>query len=193
VDQAFGSPDLTERSVAVVGLGHVGGALAMRLANAGVRLSVADIDPARRALADELDAEWLEPSAALRAGVDVLAPCALGGVLDQATIPHLNTRIVCGAANNQLAHDGLADDLAARGILYAPDFVANAGGIINISVELAPGGYDSGTAEQRVATIANTVATLLEEANGNGTTPLAAAYALAARRLANAKHGKPVG
>ena len=123
----------------------------------GARLTLADIDPERRALADELGADWVEPTAALRAEVDVLAPCALGGVLDQTTIPHLRAPIVCGAANNQLAHDGLADDLAARGILYAPDFVANAGGIINISVELEPGGYDPDEARRRVATIEETM------------------------------------
>jgi leucine dehydrogenase len=186
---AFGSDDLGERSVAVVGLGHVGGALATRLANAGAKLSVADIDPRRKALAEAIGAEWLEPSAALRAEVDVLAPCALGGVLDQTTIPHLNTRIVCGAANNQLAHDGLAEDLAARGILYAPDFVANAGGIVNISVELADGGYDAAAAETEVTTIGDTVKGLLEAADLNETTPLAEAYLLAARRLADAKQG----
>jgi leucine dehydrogenase len=185
----FGSDDLSERSVAVVGLGHVGGSLARRLAEAGVRLTVADIDPRLRGLADELQAEWLEPTAALRADVDILAPCALGGVLDQTTIPHLNAKIVCGAANNQLAHDGLAQDLQARGILYTPDFVANAGGIVNISVELGDGGYDAATAESAVATIGDNVAALLAEADINETTPLAEAYALAARRLADAKQG----
>ena len=69
---------------------------------------------------------WTTPEEALLADVDVLAPCALGGVLDESTVPALRARIVCGAANNQLAHDALAEDLARRGILYAPDFVANA-------------------------------------------------------------------
>ena len=185
-ERAFGSPDLSGRSVAIVGAGHVGGALARRLAQAGARLTLADIDPGRKALADELDAEWLEPTAALRAEVDVLAPCALGGVLDQTTIPHISAPVVCGAANNQLAHDGLADDLRARGILYAPDFVANAGGIINISVELSPTGYDADEAARRVATIEDTVRNLLDDAERDGTTPLTAAYALARRRLQEA-------
>jgi leucine dehydrogenase len=188
VERRFGTPDLTGRSVAIVGAGHVGGALARRLAAAGARVTMADIDPGRRALADELGADWLEPTAALRADVDVLAPCALGGVLDQTTLPHLNAPIVCGAANNQLAHDGLADDLAARGILYAPDFVANAGGIINISVELDPGGYDPDEAARRVASIEDTVRTLFEQAERDGASPLAAAYALARRRLQEAQN-----
>jgi glutamate dehydrogenase/leucine dehydrogenase len=95
---------------------------------------------------------------------------------------------VCGAANNQLAHDGLADDLAARGILYAPDFVANAGGIINISVELDPGGYDPDEAARRVASIEATVRTVFEQAERDGASPLAAAYALARRRLQEAQN-----
>jgi leucine dehydrogenase len=187
--KVFGSGDLRGRTVAIVGAGHVGGALARRLAQAGARLTLADIDPARKQLADELGADWLEPTAALRAHSDVLAPCALGGVLDQTTIPHLNSAVVCGAANNQLAHDGLADDLRARGILYAPDFVANAGGIINISVELRPEGYDPDEAARRVATIEQTVSAVLDDADREGTAPLTAAYALARRRLQDAaKH-----
>jgi leucine dehydrogenase len=153
-----------------------------------VRLTLSDIDPRRRLLADELDAEWVEPTVALRREVDVLAPCALGGVLDQTTIGLLRAPIVCGAANNQLAHDGLADDLAANGILYAPDFVANAGGIINISVELEPGGYDADQARERVATIEATMRDVLADAEAAGTSPLAAAYALARRRLREAQN-----
>jgi leucine dehydrogenase len=188
VERRFGDPELAGRTVAVVGAGHVGGALARRLAAAGARLLLADIDPERRALADELGADWVEPSEALRADVDVLAPCALGGVLDQTTIPLLRAPIVCGAANNQLAHDGLADDLAAHDILYAPDFVANAGGIINIAVELEPTGYDADEATRRVAAIEHTMSALLDEAEVAGTSPLAAAYALARRRLQDAEN-----
>jgi len=180
--------DLAGRSVAVVGAGHVGGALAERLVRAGARVTLADIDPARRALADRIGAAWVEPTEALRAEVDVLAPCALGGVLDQTTIPHLRAPIVCGAANNQLAHDGLADDLAALEILYAPDFVANAGGIINISVELEPGGYDPEQAARRVATIEDTMRTVFDDAERDGVSPLVAAYALARRRLQEAEN-----
>jgi leucine dehydrogenase len=188
VERRFGSRELAGRSVAIVGAGHVGGALARRLAGTGARLVLADIDPARRALADEVGADWKEPTAALRADVDVLAPCALGGVLDQTTIPHVRAPIVCGAANNQLAHDGLADDLAAQGVLYAPDFVANAGGIINIAVELGPDGYDEDEAHRRVAGIESTVRTVLDDAERDGVAPLAAAYALARRRLQDAQN-----
>jgi leucine dehydrogenase len=188
VERHFGGGDLAGRSVAIVGAGHVGSALAQRLVDAGARVTLADIDPDRKALADAIGAGWVEPTEALRAEVDVLAPCALGGVLDQTTIPHLRAPIVCGAANNQLAHDGLADDLAALGILYAPDFVANAGGIINISVELEPGGYEPDEAARRVATIEDTVRTVFDDAERDGVSPLAAAYALARRRLQEAEN-----
>jgi glutamate dehydrogenase/leucine dehydrogenase len=97
--------------------------------------------------------------------------------------------VVCGAANNQLAHDGLADDLAARGILYAPDYIVNAGGLINISVELDPGGYDPAEARRRVAGVERTMSAVLDEADAAGGTPLAAADRLAHRRLLEAARG----
>jgi len=113
---------------------------------------------------------------------DVLAPCALGGVLDHDTVGALQAPVVAGAANNQLADDEVADRLAARGVLWVPDFVANAGGIVNIAEEL--GGYDPARARRRVLRIGPTVSGVLEEARAEGTTPLAAALARAGRRLA---------
>jgi leucine dehydrogenase len=181
-ESAFGSPELKGRTVAIVGAGRVGSQLAKRLAKAGARLLVADIDESRRAAADKLPgAKWTDPSSAMLAEVDVLAPCALGGVIDQVNVDKLRCRVVCGAANNILAHEGLADDLSAEGILYAPDFIANAGGIINVSLELE--GYDPAKARAGAAGIEQTMRTLLMEAEGAGVTPLAAAYRLARRRL----------
>ena len=119
-ERAFGSRDLRGRTVAIVGAGHVGSELAKRLAKAGAKLLLADIDPAKRELADRLGARWTDPSAALLADVDVVAPCALGGAIDEVNVGRLRARVVCGAANNQLAHDGLADDLAARGSCSRP-------------------------------------------------------------------------
>jgi leucine dehydrogenase len=184
LERATGSGDLSGRSAAVIGLGHVGGRLARRLASGGARLLVADVDPAKRALADELGAEWVPADVALRAPVDVVAPCALGGVLDEESVPELQAPVVAGAANNQLADDTIAELLAARGILWAPDFVANAGGIINIAVELE--GYDAGVARRRVRGIADTLRVIFDDAEGGGITPLAAAMALARQRLAAA-------
>ena len=102
-ERVWGTSDLAGRSIAVIGLGHVGGTLARGLAAAGASLVLADVAPGKRALAEELGAAWAEPGEALRAEVDLVAPCALGGVLDHATVPLLRCRAVAGAANNQLA------------------------------------------------------------------------------------------
>jgi leucine dehydrogenase len=184
--EVFGTSSLRGRTIAVVGLGNVGGRLAARLARAGAKLVVADVDPARRALADRLGARWLTPDRAMAADVDVLAPCALGGVLDDETVPALRTAIVAGAANNQLADDRIADLLHERGILWAPDFVANAGGIVNISVELEPGGYDPRRARERVRRIGDTLGQVYADSRAIGATPLTAAMELARRRLRRA-------
>jgi leucine dehydrogenase len=184
-ERRFGSRDLAGRSVAVVGLGHVGSQLAKRLSRAGAKVIAGDINPDRRAVVDGLArAKWADPSTALLAEVDVLAPCALGSAIDPVTVRKLRCQVVCGAANNQLAHDGLADDLAARGILFAPDYIANAGGLINISIELH--GYDPKVARQRVAGIEQTMGEILDEAEAAAVTPLAAANEHARRRLAAA-------
>jgi leucine dehydrogenase len=185
-ERRFGTRDLRGRTVAVVGTGHVGSELAKRLGRAGADLLLSDVDPQKRALADRLGARWTDPSTALLADVDVLAPCALGGVIDEVSAVSLRAQVVCGAANNQLAHDGLADDLAARGILYAPDYIVNAGGLVNISVEFDPDGYDPAEARRRVAGVERTMSEILDEAATSGGTPLAAADRLAQRRLAAA-------
>jgi leucine dehydrogenase len=188
-ERAFGTESVDGRTVSVVGLGHVGGDLARRLAEGGARLVVSDVDERKRALAEQLGATWLGPREALTAEVDVLAPCALGGVLDHDSVPALRCRVVCGAANNQLAADEIAEVLAARGILWVPDFVANAGGIINISVELEPEGYAAERADARVRAVGDTLRTILAHAESTQTTPLAAAMELARRRLAEAGVG----
>ena len=182
-EAVWGTTDLAGRTIAVIGLGHVGGALARGLAEGGASLLLADVVAEKRALADELGAAWAEPGEALRADVDLVAPCALGGVLDEASGPALRCRAVAGAANNQLATDAIAEALHARGILWTPDFVANAGGIINIGVELEPEGYDPARARERVLAVGDTVRTLLAAAARDGVTPLAAAMALARERL----------
>jgi leucine dehydrogenase len=178
----YGTPALDGRSVAIVGLGHVGEPLARALAQAGAALVLADVDPAKRALAAELRAAWLDPDDALHAHVDLLAPCALGGVIDQTLSLELNARIVCGSANNQLAAPELADVLAARGVLYAPDFIVNSGGLINVAMELT--GYDRDRALGRIRQIEDVLGAILDRAGAAGVTPLAAAERLATERIA---------
>ncbi len=180
-ERAFGSTDLRERTIAVVGLGHVGSRVARRCARAGARLLVADVDPDKRRLAAELGGEWMTPGRALMAPVDVLVPCALGGFLDDESVPALRCRVIAGAANNQLAEDRIADLLATHEILWAPDFVVNAGGLINIAEEV--GGYDAGVARRRVRSIADTLGEIFAQAESFGVTPLAAAMEMARRRL----------
>jgi leucine dehydrogenase len=189
-ERAFGSADVAGRSVAIAGLGHVGEHIARSLAAAGADMLVADIDERKRALADELGARWVTPEEALTADVDVYAPCALGGILDHDTVPRLRCRVVAGAANNQLADESIGADLRDRGILWAPDFVVNAGGIINIAVEQDPGGYDAGVAAERVRGIGTTLRRIYEDAERTGETPLAAANALAEQNLTAAERSR---
>jgi leucine dehydrogenase len=181
-ERAFGSTSLAKRSVSVVGLGSVGLRLARLLSRRGATLVVSDIDERKRADAERLGAHWTTPDRAVTAEVDVLAPCALGGVLNEDTVPRLQAPVIAGAANNQLSDEPIAERLAERDILWAPDFVANAGGIINISVELESTGYDAARAKQRVQGIGDTLRAIYD-ATGPATTPLAAAMELARRRL----------
>jgi leucine dehydrogenase len=180
-ERVFGSTSLQGRSICVIGLGHVGSRVAKRCARAGARLLLTDLEKAKRGLASSIGGRWIDPDRALEADVDVLAPCALGGILDDETVPALRCPIVAGAANNQLADDRIADLLAARGVLWAPDFVVNAGGLINIAEEL--GEYDASTARRRVRGIADTLRQIFENAESIGATPLTAAMELARRRL----------
>ena len=125
--------DLEGVSVAIQGMGHVGYRLASHLKNAGAKLYVADIYPegVEKAVA-ELGATAVAPDEILALDVDVLAPCALGAAINDKTLPNIKAKVIAGAANNQLARDELGDILMSRGILYAPDYVINAGGVIDI-------------------------------------------------------------
>ncbi|WP_353807304.1 Glu/Leu/Phe/Val dehydrogenase family protein [Agromyces sp. SYSU T00194] len=186
VAELFDTPDLAGRHFVVAGLGQVGGRLARALAAEGARLNVTDVVPERRALADELDAEWVAPEDAHRVEADVFVPCGLGGVLTAEVVSELRVRAVIGAANNQLARRESASLLAERGILWAPDFVVNAGGVIYLDLASEPGA-DRAAIEARVATIGDTVRAVYREAAASGTTTLAAAERLARDRLDRAR------
>jgi leucine dehydrogenase len=182
---AFDTAELRDRRVAIAGLGHVGAKLARRLAAAGAELVVSDIDPSKRRLAEDLDADWVEPEELLVAECDVVAPCALGGAIDSGNVGELRCAVVCGSANNILAEDGLAGKLAARGILYAPDFIANAGGLISVYSELHD--LDRRRTERLTEGIGDSLHSILEAAESRGITPLAAAYEIARERLERAR------
>jgi glutamate dehydrogenase/leucine dehydrogenase len=157
----FGSPDLAGRTLAIVGLGHVGAELARMLRQDGAHLSVADIDPSRRELAARLGATWLTPEAALTAPVDVLVPAAVGGVLTAGLVPRLRCGAIVGPANNQLAAEGVADLLRDKGIYWVPDHIASAGGVA-YAVTLELDGADHATAMAAVQRIGDTVAGYME-------------------------------
>ena len=183
VERTFDTPSLKGRTAAVVGLGHVGLRVARLLARGGAKRVVAGIDPTKKAEAEKLGARWTTPAKAMTAAVDVLVPCALGGVLDHESVPRLQAPAVAGAANNQLASADVADLLREYGVLWAPDFVANAGGIVNIAVEFDSRGYDPDRAKSRTADIGNTLRRVYDDAASAGTTPLTAAMALAESNL----------
>ncbi|WP_433302388.1 Glu/Leu/Phe/Val dehydrogenase dimerization domain-containing protein [Actinoplanes sp. CA-030573] len=165
----FGSPDLSRRSFAVLGLGRVGAHVARLLAEAGAKIKVADIDEAKRAAAPE-GSVWINPDECLRETVDVLIPAALGGLLGPETVPALHCRAIAGPANNQLVSPDTAATLHERGILWAPDAVVSAGGIIHATaVELRHRSEQNALAE--VETIGDTLTAILREADARRISP----------------------
>ena len=184
VAHAFGDDDLAGRGVAVQGVGAVGGPLARMLADRGARLTLADVDEVRaKELADELDAETVGADEIVDVECDVFSPCATGGVLSATTIPRLRCRVVAGAANNQLAGPEDADQLAERGIVYAPDYVVNAGGVIHLAA-LEMLGEDEAARDERLRAIGQTLTEVLSLASERGISTAAAADALVAERIA---------
>ncbi len=182
LDTTFGSPLVRGRRATISGLGQVGGRLARRLAAAGASLLVTDVKPARRALAEEIGASWIEPGDEHLFETDLFVPCGVGGALSSTVISQLRCAAVVGAANNQLAeHDG-AEQLAERGILWAPDFVANAGGVIYLDMASQPGA-DLESILARVDNIGDTMRSVYRSAQEQGITTLAAAEKLATDRL----------
>ncbi|MGC0335392.1 Glu/Leu/Phe/Val dehydrogenase dimerization domain-containing protein [Streptomyces sp. SLBN-8D4] len=181
-DEVFGSPELAGRTFGVIGLGAVGAHVARLLARAGARLVVTDINPATRSLAEEVDATWVGPDNALATEVDVLVPAALGGLLTARTVPLLRCAAVAGPANNQLDEPATARLLAARGILWAPDVVVSAGGVIHATgVELR--GESEEQLTQRLSGIAATLRQVFHRARARETTPADAATDLARQRV----------
>jgi leucine dehydrogenase len=177
-----GDDDLRGRVVAIQGTGHVGSRLARLLRDAGASTIVTDINTARaEAVAEEVGASVVAPDEIVVQECDVLAPCALGGTLHERNVATLRCRAVCGAANNQLEEPHVDDLLADRGILYAPDFVANAGGIINIAEEFT--GYSEAAALERVEQIDAAMTRVFAIARERTLSPGRAAVASARERI----------
>jgi leucine dehydrogenase len=171
--------------VAVQGVGHVGYHLCRELHEAGAKLSVADVDPLKAERAQREFGAKIVPIGDIAAiACDVYAPCALGSALSDRTIPRLRTSIVAGAANNQLAEPRNGDDLHARGILYAPDYAINAGGLINVAQEVK--GYDAKAAREKTMKIFDTIWEIAERSAKSGTPTYRVADTMVEERLARA-------
>ncbi|MFF3291935.1 Leu/Phe/Val dehydrogenase [Streptomyces sp. NPDC003023] len=189
----WGDPSLRGRKVGIAGVGKVGHHLVEHLISDGAEVVITDVreESVRRILDRHPQVTAVADTAALirTEGLDVYAPCALGGALNDGTVPVLTAKVVCGAANNQLAHPGVEKDLADRGILYAPDYVVNAGGVIQVADELH--GFDFDRCKAKASKIFDTTLAIFARAKEDGIPPAAAADRIAEQRMAEARAGRP--
>ncbi|WP_018566387.1 Leu/Phe/Val dehydrogenase [Streptomyces sp. PsTaAH-124] len=185
----WGDPTLRGRKVGVAGVGKVGHHLVRHLLDEGAEVVITDVraEAVDRIVAAHPEvARAADTDALIRTeGVDIYAPCALGGALNDDSVPALTAAVVCGAANNQLAHPGVEKDLADRGILYAPDYVVNAGGVIQVADELH--GFDFDRCRAQAAKIFDTTLAIFARAKEDGIPPAAAADRIAEQRMADAR------
>ncbi len=187
--RALGTDDLTGVRVAVQGVGHVGGPLCDLLHEAGAILTITDVNAANlAAVAARTGAATVDPGDIYAAACDVFAPCALGAVINDETLRVLTAKIVAGAANNQLKTPDYAERLAERGVLYAPDYVINGGGIINVAAEIlaveSGAAYDPAWVETKLDRLMATLEDVLDRAASDGVTTLSVADAIARERIA---------
>jgi leucine dehydrogenase len=181
--ERWGSDDLNGRTITVQGAGHVGYFLSKELHEAGAKLIVTDIDAERvKAVVSEFGARAVSPDENYSVQADIFAPCALGGIINDKTIPQLKVEIVSGAANNVLLEERHGEVLDQKGILYAPDYVANAGGVINVYSELA--GWSSARAFRKADEIYDTVLKVFKIAKTDKVPTYVAADRLAEQRIA---------
>jgi valine dehydrogenase (NAD+) len=183
-EHVWGTTSLAGRRVAVEGVGKVGRRLVGHLMDADAHVAICDVaaDAIERVRAQYPAVEVAANQAELAAGtMDIYSPCALGGSIDDDTVAALAARIVCGGANNQLAHPGIEKQLADRGIMYAPDYLVNSGGVIQVADELA--GFNFDRAQARAAQIFDTTKRILAMADEEAIPPAVAADRLAERRM----------
>ena len=185
-NRKWGSDSLEGKTVAIQGCGSVGSYLAKELHEAGAKLIVSDIDAAKtEKVSKATGAKVVKGNAIFTAVADIFSPCALGGIINDKTIPMLKVEIVAGGANNQLLEERHGDELQRRGILYAPDYVANAGGVINVYGEVA--GWDAQRALDKADDIYDTILKVFDIAEAKKIPTYEAADRLAELRLAEAK------
>jgi len=185
----WGDPTLRGRKVGVAGVGKVGHHLVEHLLSDGAEVVVTDVreESVNRILDRHPSVTAVADTDALirTEGLDIYAPCALGGALNDDSVPVLTAKVVCGAANNQLAHPGVEKDLADRAILYAPDYVVNAGGVIQVADELH--GFDFDRCKAKASKIFDTTLAIFARAKQDGIPPAAAADRIAEQRMADAR------
>ena len=180
--ERWGTDDVSSRTISIQGCGHVGYYLAKELHEAGAKLVVTDIDAERvKRAASEFRARAVGPDEIYGVEADIFAPCALGAVINDLTIPQLKVAVVAGAANNQLLEERHGDELERRGILYAPDYVANAGGVINVYSELA--GWTSARSFRKADEIYDTILRVFSIAKEEKIPNYVAADRLAEQRI----------
>ena len=185
-NRKWGSDSLEGKTIAIQGCGSVGSYLAKELHEAGAKLIVSDIDSAKVAkVSKATSARIVEGDAIFSVDADIFSPCALGGIINDKTIPKLKVQIIAGGANNQLLEERHGDELQRRGILYAPDYVANAGGVINVYGEVA--GWDAQRALDKADDIYDTILKVFDIAEAKNIPTYEAADRLAELRLAEAK------
>ena len=182
LNRKFGDEEVGKYSYAVQGLGHVGMEFAKLLKERGAKIFVTDINKARvdQAVA-ELGVEAVGLDEIYDVDADVYSPCALGGTVNEKTLPRLKAKVICGAANNQLANNAIGDEVTRRGILYAPDYAVNAGGVMNISLEID--GYNRERAMRMMRTIYHNLGRIFEIADRDGIPTYQAADRLAEERI----------
>ncbi|KAF1708523.1 leucine dehydrogenase [Pseudoxanthomonas kalamensis DSM 18571] len=183
LNRKFGNEDLDQRSIAVQGLGHIGMEFAKLIGERGAKLIVSDLDPERveRAV-EEFGAEAAKPDDIYDANVDVFAPCAFEYAINEQTLPRLKAKVICGTANNQMSH-ATGIEAAKRGILYAPDYAINAGGVMNVSLEID--GYNRERAMRLMRNIYHTANEIFDLAEREDIAPQYAADRLAEARIAS--------
>lgn len=183
------SPALRGRKVGIAGVGKVGRHLVGHLLEEGAEVVITDVraESVRQITEQHPEVRVAAHTSELirTEGLDIYAPCALGGALNDESVPALTASVVCGAANNQLAHPGVEKDLADRGILYAPDYVVNAGGVIQVADELH--GFDFERCKAKASEIYDTTLTIFARANDDGIPPAAAADRIAEGLMAQAR------
>ncbi|HOC11795.1 MULTISPECIES: Glu/Leu/Phe/Val dehydrogenase dimerization domain-containing protein [Thermomonas] len=182
LNRKFGDEDVGKYSYAVQGLGHVGMEYVKLLKERGAKIFVTDIN---KALVDKAVSEYGAEAVGLDeiydVPADVYSPCALGGTINPQTLPRLKCKVICGAANNQLADNEIGDEVVKRGILYAPDYAVNAGGVMNVALELD--GYNRERAMRMMRTIYHNLARIYEISDRDGIPTYKAADRLAEERI----------